>query len=116
MKIHSYMDVNTTMNEEFIKLGALEEQLLQRVTEVDAPTDAPQDRAKSWNRAITRVAESLDAIYPQRLDSHLHREAFLKWADLRVQTGASKIRANVLLPRFRTKSLAASRPCLNTVG
>ena len=110
MKIHSYMDVNTTMNEEFIKLGALEEQLLQRVTEVDAPTDAPQDRAKSWNRAITRVAESLDVIYPQRIDSHLHREAFLKWADLRVQTGASKIRANVLLPPLQNEIPRSKSP------
>ena len=60
MKIHSYMDVNTTMNEEFIKLGALEEQLLQRVTEVDAPTDAPQDRTKSWNRCLLYTSDAAD--------------------------------------------------------
>ena len=100
MKIHSYVDVNSAMNEEHLKLLDTEKQLLDRVVEVDG-TGVPSDKEKAWHRAAERTLQQLDQLYPEHTADSRLKDVYFKWADLRVQSGCSNERAHVLLPLLR---------------
>lgn len=94
MKIHSYMDVNLVMNNEFVKLRETEKRLLASVVEAEG-VDNTQ---KAWDRAMEHTFRALDKLRPDMFSNAVSKDAFLKWANLDVQTGSSNVRAHVLLP------------------
>lgn len=98
MKIHSYVDVNSIMNDDYMKLMRYEQKLMDRVVELEG-NHGVLDRHAAWEKAILKVTEHLH-ISPDadRLSVYDQLSPLKQWLELDMQKGSSDVRAQVLLP------------------
>lgn len=102
MKIHSYVDVNSCMNDGFMKLKTLEKKLMDRVMVVEGKHGA-LDRNAAWTAAIKSMAENLNMPFAlSELKDEARRSPLKEWLQLETQIGASDVRAQKLLTAIRS--------------
>ena len=102
MKIHSYVDVNSCMNDAYYKMVDLEKKLMDRVMEVEGK-NGTLDRNAAWKSAILNVSEKLNiSLSGNALDPHCQANVLNEWTELNIQRGSSQVRAQELLPVIRS--------------
>jgi len=102
MKIYSYVDVNSYMNDAYYRMTDLEKKLMDRVMVVEGK-NGTLDRNAAWKEAIKNVSERLNIpLPPDGLDKNGQANPLAQWLELDTQKGTSQIRAQELLPVIRS--------------
>ncbi|WFD23285.1 hypothetical protein MEQU1_001974 [Malassezia equina] len=102
LQIVCYVDVNSCMNDSFMKLKTLEKKLMDRVMVVEGKNGA-LDRNAAWTAAIKSMAGNLNMLSAlSELEDQEGYSPLKEWLQLDTQIGASDVRAQKLLPAIRS--------------
>ncbi|WFD30496.1 sterol O-acyltransferase [Malassezia sp. CBS 17886] len=107
MKIHSYVTMNGLMLDTFERLTSAEAALVERVCTLYKAGPDAQSTDRAWADAVRDIALSFTQM-PRVRD--VETAVFAEWAALPMQTGSSRVRAQVLFPQLQARLPDAMSP------